>query len=244
MADRTANCAVLRLEAGVLAALALSSSGYFGMAVATIAQPDGPLLFFWLLTLDRLAVALDDPDRLVPWLGVGAAWGGALLSKYHAVLLPAGVILYMVFRPEARRCLRKPGPYLAVVIGLIAFAPVIAWNATHDWASFLFQGGRALLPHQLRLDELGAIVGIEALYLFPWLWIGMVGLLIKLIRRGPRGWDKNESFLLCQAAPALVLFHAIAAQRWIMPYWPLFGFVALMPLLGRLGGTSANPPRT
>ncbi len=46
-------------RAGVLAALALNATGYFGMAVGTIAQPDGPLLFFWLLTLDRLAVALD-----------------------------------------------------------------------------------------------------------------------------------------------------------------------------------------
>jgi len=220
-------------RAGVLAALALNASGYFGMAVATIAQPDGPLLFFWLLTLDRLAVALDDPDRLVPWLGVGVAWGGAMLSKYHAVLLPAGALLHMVFWPQARRCLRKPGPYLGVAIGLILFAPVIAWNATHDWASFLFQVGRASGSHQLRLDQLGAALGAEALYLFPWLWIGMVALLVKLTRRGPRAWDENESFLMCQAAPALVLFHAIAAQRRIMPYWPLFGFIALMPLLGR-----------
>jgi 4-amino-4-deoxy-L-arabinose transferase-like glycosyltransferase len=219
--------------AGVLAALALNASGYFGMAVATIAQPDGPLLFFWLLTLDRLAVALDDPDRLVPWLGVGGAWGGAMLSKYHAVLLPAGALLHMVFWPQARRCLRKPGPYLAAAVGLFLFTPVIAWNATHDWASFLFQGGRAAVSHQLRLDHLGAALGGEVLYLFPWLWIGMVGLLVKLIRRGPRAWDESESFLMCQAAPALVLFHAIAAQRWIMPYWPLFGFVALLPLLGR-----------
>jgi hypothetical protein len=219
--------------AGVLAALTLSASGYFGMAVATIAQPDGPLLFFWLLTLDRLAVALDDPDRLVPWLGVGVAWGGAMLSKYHAVLLPVGALLHMVFWPQARRCLRKPGPYLAAAIGLIMFSPVIAWNATHDWASFLYQGGRASSSHQLRLDQLGATIGTEALYMFPWLWLGMVLVLAKLIRRGPRGWDKHESFLICQAAPALVLFHVIAAQRWIMPYWPLFGFIALMPLLGR-----------
>ena len=219
--------------AGVLAALALSASGYFGMAVATIAQPDGPLLFFWLLTLDRLAVALDDPDRLVPWLGVGVAWGGAMLSKYHAVLLPAGALLHMVVWPQARRCLRKPGPYLAAAIGLTLFAPVIAWNATHNWASFLFQGGRASSSHQLRLDQLGATLGLGALYLFPWIWIGMVGLLVELIRRGPRAWDQKESFLICQAAPALVLFHAIAAQRWIMPYWPLFGFIALIPLLGR-----------
>jgi hypothetical protein len=50
---------------------------------------------------------------------------------------------------------------------------------------------------------------------------------------------------MCQAAPALVLFHAIAAQRWIMPYWPLFGFVALMPLLGRAWaeGLKVHPGR-
>ncbi len=218
---------------GFLAALALNASGYFGMAVATIAQPDGPLLFFWLLTLDRLAVALDDPDRLVPWLGVGVAWGGAMLSKYHAVLLPVGALLHIVFWPAARRCLRKPGPYLAAATGLILFAPVIAWNATHDWASFRFQAGRASVSHQLRLDQLGATLGTEALFLFPWLWIVMVALVVKLIRRGPRSWDKNESFLVWQAAPALVLFHAIAAQTRIMPYWPLFGFIALLPLQGR-----------
>ena len=90
-----------------------------------------------------------------------------MLSKYHAVLLPAGALLHMVFWPQARRCLRKPGPYLAAAIGLILFSPVIAWNATHDWASFLFQGGRASVSHQLRLDQLGATLGIEALLPVP-----------------------------------------------------------------------------
>ena len=30
-----------------------------------------------------------------------------------------------------------------------------------------------------------------------------------------------------------MLFHVLAAQTRIMPYWPLFGFVALLPLQGR-----------
>ena len=113
------------------------------------------------------------------------------------------------------------------------FRPVIAWNATHDWASFLFQGGRASVSHQLRLDHLGAAVGMETLYLFPWFWIVIVVLLVNLIRRGPRTWDKTESFLVWQAVPTLVLFHTLAAQTRIMPYWPLFGFIALLPLQGR-----------
>ena len=36
----------------------------------TIALPDGPLLFFWILTLDRLVVALRAPGRIGPWIGV------------------------------------------------------------------------------------------------------------------------------------------------------------------------------
>ncbi len=221
-------------RAGVVAAIVLNASGYFGMAVGTIALPDGPLLFFWLLTLNLLAVALGNPDRIPPWLGVGLAWGGAMLSKYHAVLLPVGALLYLVLRPQqARRCLGKPGPYLAVVAGVALFSPVLFWNATHGWASFLFQGGRASASSGLRLDHLAVAVGIEALYLFPWLWVALVVILVRLARRGPRNWDDAETFLICQAIPALVLFHAIASFHRIMPYWPLFGFISLIPLLGR-----------
>ncbi len=220
-------------RAGLFAALALNVSGYFGMAVGTIAFPDGPLLFFWLLTLDRLAVALDDPRRLSPWVGMGIAWGGAMLSKYHAVLLPVGAVLYLILQPRARRCLRVPGSYLAVMIGLVMFAPVVYWNASHGWASLLFQGGRASASRGFRPEQLAVAIGAESLYLFPWLWIALVGILVQLVRRGWRRWDDGETFLVCQAVPALGLFHAVASFDRIMPYWPLFGFVSLLPLLCR-----------
>ncbi len=61
-------------RAGWLAAFALNVTAYHSVAVGTFVLPDGPLLFFWLLTLDRLAVALDSGGRLGPWLGVGLAW--------------------------------------------------------------------------------------------------------------------------------------------------------------------------
>ena len=232
-------------RAGFLAALALNVTGYFGLVVGTFAAPDGPLLFFWLLTLDRLTVALADPARRLPWLAVGLAWGGALLSKYHAVLLPAGFALYLILRPRMRRCLRTPGPYLAVAVGLVLFAPVIGWNAGHHWASFLFQGTRAPNAFRLRPDRLAESVGTGALFLFPWLWAALVAILVRLLRRGPRAWGEPEAFLGCQAVPALILFHGVAATRFIMPHWPLIGFVALMPLLGRAWAESldARPGR-
>ena len=87
--------------AGFYAALALNLTGYYGLAASTFALPDGPLLFFWLLTIDRLSLALERPGRTWPWVWVGLAWGGAMLSKYHAIFLPAGTVLLLVLAPAA-----------------------------------------------------------------------------------------------------------------------------------------------
>ena len=84
--------------AGFYAALALNLTGYYGLAASTFALPDGPLLFFWLLTIDRLSLALERPGETWPWVWVGLAWGGAMLSKYHAIFLPAGTVLLLVPR--------------------------------------------------------------------------------------------------------------------------------------------------
>ena len=219
---------------GVLSALALNATVFFGLQVGTFAEPDGPLLFFWLLTLDRLAAALERPGSLGRWVLVGLAWGGALLSKYHAVLLPAGVLLQAVIHRDSRRVLRMAGPYLATAIGLSLFAPVVAWNARHGWASFVYQGVRAGGSQGLRLETLFEALSGEALYLTPWIWVGLLVSGFRLARQGPRRWGASEALLACQAAPAIVLFTGLSCFERIMPHWPLIGYVALMPGLGRI----------
>ena len=97
-------------RAGLLAAVLLNATAYYGVAASTFALPDGPLAFFWLLTLDRLLAAFERPEKLGRWAWAGAAWGGAMLSKYHGLLLPAGAVVYLILEPPARRALRRPGP--------------------------------------------------------------------------------------------------------------------------------------
>jgi len=220
-------------RAGVMAALTLNLTVFYGMIAGTFSSPDGPLLFFWLLTLDRLAVALRGPDRTADWAGVGLAWGGAILCKYYAVLLPAGAVLYLVVRPSALRCLRTPGPYLAALLGVLVFSPTVYWNATHGWASFAYQGGRAGGFQGLRADYFFEALLAQVLYLTPWVAVGLAAVVVGLIRRGLRGWTDFEAFLVCQAAPALGLFLGVATFKRIMPHWPMIGFVALLPMLGR-----------
>lgn len=218
-------------SAGLFAAIALNVSAYYLLAAGTFALPDGPLLFFWLLTLDRLDAAFERPERLGPWIGVGLAWGGALLSKYHAVFLPAGALVYILVEPRARGCLRRAGPYLAAVIGLLVFSPVIVWNATHHWASFAFQGGRAL--GTWRLDPVSLAISLfgPAAYLLPWIWFRLVQILVREGRTALRG--TGNRFLICQAIVPLAAFTALACVRPLLPHWTLVGFLSLFPLLGR-----------
>ncbi len=220
------------------AALALNLSWYHGVAVGTFVLPDGPLLFFWLWTLERLATALKHPERLGNWLWVGLAWGGALLSKYHAVFLPCGFLLFALVDPSSRRLLRHPGPYLALAVGCLIFSPVILWNAGQGWASFAFQGGRAFGAPEFQVVELAEAIGGQALYLAPWIWAALLAVLIRGFRRF---WSADsaisptpaERLLICQALPPLLTFWALAFFRPGLPHWGLIGFVSAMPMLGR-----------
>lgn len=220
--------------AGTIAAFVLNATAYYGFAASTFVLPDGPLLFFWLLTLDRLAVAFKDPVRLGPWVGVGLAWGCALLSKYHAVFLPAGIFVYALVEPQARPVLRRLGPYLAFAIGIVVFSPVIAWNASHHWASFAFQGGRAVGSAKFRPDALAGAIAGQAMYYLPWIWIPLLVTLANKIRTARKGEaEPGDRFFLSQSAPPLLAFLAVACTRAVLPHWSLIGLLPVIPMLGQ-----------
>lgn len=220
-------------RAGFFAALALNLSGYYGLAAGTFALPDGPLLFFWLLTIDRIDLALECPERLRNWAALGLAWGLAMCSKYHAIFLPAATVLYLLLRPSRRHLLLRPGPYVAVAVGLLVFSPVIAWNAGNGWASFAFQGGRALGGLTPRPDYLLAAVGAQAAYLFPWIWLPLMGVGWRLFRGRDDGDDERGHLALCLCVAPLAAFTAVACFRPVLPHWGLVGVLPLFPALGR-----------
>ena len=220
-------------RAGLIAAFLLNATVYYGVATGTFILPDGPLLFFWLLTLDYMATAFLTPGRLGPWLGVGFAWGCALLSKYHAVFLPMGATLYMIFEPTARRRLREFGPYLAFGLGLLMFSPVVWWNSTHGWASFAFQGERAQAGGGFRADFLALAVLGQVAYLLPWIWLPLWIALIRAGRVSRHSGASAERFFLTQAAVPTLIFLLVSTQRMILPHWSLVGMIPAFPLLGR-----------
>ena len=71
-----------------------------------IATPDGVLLFFWLATLYVISRALYT-EHSASWLLAGITFGGALLSKYYALLLAPSLLLFLALSPAHRRWLRR-----------------------------------------------------------------------------------------------------------------------------------------
>ena len=108
---------------------------------AVVMTPDTPLLFFWTAALACLA-RLVRSDRPGWWLGVGLCAGLALDSKYTAGLLGAATLVWLLAVPGARRWLRCWQLWVGGSLALAMFAPVLAWNAAHGWASFAKQAAR------------------------------------------------------------------------------------------------------
>ncbi|TMK45905.1 MAG: glycosyltransferase family 39 protein, partial [Alphaproteobacteria bacterium] len=112
-------------------------------AVGTmIVTPDAPVLVAACFVLFALA-KVPETGRGAWWLAVGAAVGAALLSKYTALFFGPAIAIWLVSVPKLRGWLLSPWPYFGGLVALAIFAPVIFWNADHQWVSFIKQIGRA-----------------------------------------------------------------------------------------------------
>jgi len=125
---------------------------FFGFGL--VITPDSPLLACWAGALYYLYRSLIEEKRAA-WLGVGIFLGLGMLSKYVTVLLGGATLLFLLVDSRSRKWLLRPEPYLAFLIVLVLFLPVIIWNAQHDWGSFYFQGpGRLMGKYNFDLPDL------------------------------------------------------------------------------------------
>src|SRR5580692_9278268 len=153
-------------------------------AVGTlIVTPDSPLLVASSFVLFFLAKVLET-GRGAWWLGVGAAVGVALLSKYTALLFGPAILIWLVSVPRLRRWLISPWPYLGGIVVLAIFSPVILWNADHDWVSFIKQIGRSEII-DFKPGFIGELIPTQIAFATPLVFLlGAMGLYALARREG------------------------------------------------------------
>jgi 4-amino-4-deoxy-L-arabinose transferase-like glycosyltransferase len=218
--------------AGVLLFNALPLST-LGLIVLT---PDVPLMLCWALALVALW-QLVRTQQARWWYALGAAGGLALLSKYTAVLLAPCVLLLLLATPE-RRWLRTPHPYLATLLALACFAPVLLWNSQHDWISLRFQFRHGLGEAQHSLAQIGTYLAGQALLVGPLTWgLGLVAAVAAL--RAPAAQRTGVLLLMLSAVPVIGFFAATSYRQLAGPNWPAYAYVGFSLLLA---GWALEPP--
>jgi dolichol-phosphate mannosyltransferase len=162
-------------EASALVALVIMQALPFFFVSGILMTPDAPLTAAWaalLYFLERALLA----GRASAWWWAGIALGLGMLSKYTIVMVVPAAFIFMVWDAQARRWLVHWLPYAALVLAALIFAPVIYWNATHEWASFAFQTSRRLAEsprfslHKLILSVLVLLTPAGVVSLVTTLW--------------------------------------------------------------------------
>jgi len=198
------------------------------------ATPDMPSLVtaaLFQFALARLCVA-PPGNQARWWLLAGAAGGLGLLSKYSALFLAAGALLWIVTGKTRRAWLRTPWPWIACLLALLLFAPNLLWQAAHRWETFAFQFGRVAGQH-LTLRYVGEFAGAEFALMTPGIFLlAMIGL--------ARARPGQKLFLpAALVLPALAYFLIHALHDRVQGNWPAF----LMPMLAILAAAAFAVPR-
>jgi 4-amino-4-deoxy-L-arabinose transferase-like glycosyltransferase len=216
------------LRAIVLAILMPEAALYYGLLMAKV-SPDIALIPFAVAMIWALVRLVESNDSRW-WLVAGVFAGLSLLSKFTAVMLLPAVAAFMLVPDWRWRWLRSPDPWLAALIALILFLPVLIWNAEHAWASFRFQLVRATATHEISLRTVGDYIGLQ---------FGLVGfVLLPVVLSGLaltawRGYRTREPVAILLSTSVIVPFLYFfwksltlrVGDTWPMFMWPI-GFAA------------------
>ena len=221
--------------AGVWAVLALNLTGFFTFASGWV-LPDGPFMLSLMAAAYTISKSLFPVPGCAPpspwrtWIIAGIWIGLAGLSKYQAGLFAAGLFIYLLW--TRRSVLYHLAPWLGAIVAVALCAPIIIWNAQNDWASFAFQGSRALSYGSFpKLGFFLGNLGGQIAYLLPWIFVPLLIAVYKSVRADApldRSW-----YCLSLGLPAIALFSIV--PLWAgrgFPHWQMPGWLMLYPLFG------------
>jgi hypothetical protein len=213
---------------------------------------DTPLMCLWTWSAVWVYRALHS-DMPRAWVVAGLLGALGVLAKYTMLAFPAAVGLFLSLSAPHRRQLTRPWFWvmclLTVVLGL---APIVAWNARHDWVAYGQLAGRMGLSSPANWGSVGSVLAffggdIAALGGIWWI-AGLVALLATFSRvvgsqrttRRPiapsdskdRSVTAGLLFLLCLWGVIWTACFATSLLGETEANWMVPGYVSLLILIG------------
>jgi len=189
------------------------------------ATPDMPSIVTSAAFVYFLArIEAEDDGRL--WLGVGAAAGLGLLSKFSALFLGLGVVVWLILDRKARKWLLSPWPYLGAILAMLIFLPNLLWQSQHHWQTFAFQLARTGAGH-FTLRFLGEFLAAQLGLATPLIFVLMVAGLWRATKlvRGEAGGGLLMLAILAWVGLGYFIAHSLHDR--VQGNWPCFLYPAL-----------------
>lgn len=207
--------------------------------LSLVSTPDTPLLFFWTVSLIALYEAIFNHKRKY-WLIAGVLMGLAFDSKYTAVFLPAGMLLFLLLSSAHRKYLLTFWPWLSGLIMVLVSSPVIIWNIQNHFASFAFQSSKRMQDAaalNFKPQLFVGFLGHQLALLMPVLFIVIIFSIIKLIRNYASKQSEITAsgiFLLSFFLPIFLIFLLLSPIYWIKINWMMPSYITGIILAGSM----------
>ncbi len=193
------------------------------LAVGSTLMTIDPLsVLFWTAAMISGWSAIQPDGAVRHWLQVGLWLGLGFLSKYTEIVqLLCWVVFFVLWKP-ARVHLRRPGPYLALLLNIVIALPVLIWNWQHNWVTVthVLAGGDFDRKFTLSTQHFFEFIGSELGLLNPVYFTGMIWAAIAFWRTRPR--DPRMVYFFSMGTPLVLVyllqsFHAGVLPNWIAP---------------------------
>ena len=215
-----------------LAAVLLYNLTIFAHLYAVTMVPDTPLIFFWLVVIYFIQRFISRQQANDLYLA-GLALGFGLLSKYTAIAILPAIFLVFLLDPALRRFLVKPAPYLALLLTLLIFTPVLIWNINHDWASLQFQfGDRSEELKPIQTKYLFQLIASQIFMLTPLLLVLFYRTTKKIIQTGKENTAARFFFItgiFIIGGFIILSLKTLIKMNWLLPGFS--GFILSTVLL-------------
>jgi 4-amino-4-deoxy-L-arabinose transferase-like glycosyltransferase len=228
---------ILDAVPALLGVLLLEGVIYYNFASPEF-NPDVLQLPFWALIGLFYHRAVKD-NRILDWCLLGVWVAGGLYSKYSTVLLLVVLMLLTLVRPEGRRRMRGPGPYLAIAVASALFLPHVIWLFENNFLPFTYAESRLRHPTPPGIIRSAIIVpslflSSQLLAVLPALLvlIAFVGRRVRVPKNDLRGFDRMFLASVTFGPCVLILIMAMifgynVHDMWGTPFWNFIGLWAM-----------------